>query len=399
MIIFGGPNTFPMEKFIANNPTTLHFGKNVLADLGHTIELYGKKVLLVYGKGSVVRSGLYDRVKKTLQDMNAEVCEYGGIKSNPVIQDVDAAAEIGRKNNVDVILAVGGGSVIDSAKIISIAIPVLHSAWAFYTYKAKPLKAVPLVTILTLAATGTEMNPFAVLSNHETMVKDGYGNKLIYPAHSFLDPQLTYSVPKDYTAYGIADLIAHSFEAWFGAGEATLTDRFIVSIIREAMANGPALLKDLQNYDLRERIMYAATMALNGLTLYGKQSGDWGVHSIGHVLSLLYDIPHGASLTIAYPAWMRYLQSRIPDRIAELGSSVFMEKLSAEQSIQKIEDLFRSLECPVRLSEMNIPGIDKDVILQTMISNKVSGVNNKLKKEDYPGIVDLMWSYRDKVTK
>ncbi|MCX6250246.1 MAG: iron-containing alcohol dehydrogenase [Bacteroidetes bacterium] len=380
-----------MEKFTAYNPVTLHFGKDVLNEFGNTLLQYGKKILLVYGQGSIKKTGLYDKVGNYLKEINATVIEYEGIKPNPIIQDVDVAAELGRKHKVDVILAVGGGSVIDSAKIISITIPVQHSGWDFYTGKAKPLKAVPLITILTLAATGTEMNPFAVLSNHETMVKDGYGNKLLYPAHSFLDPQLTMTVPKSHTAYGIADLIAHCLEAWFGNGDSSLGDRFIVSIIREAMDYGPQLLGDLCNYELREKIMYAATMALNGLTLQGKSSGDWGVHSVGHILSLLYDVPHGASLTIVYPAWMRLVKDRIPDRIAFLGSSLFDQQLSAAETIEKLEAFFRSIDCPVCLSGMDIPGVDKNAVYETMISNKVSGANIKLTSKDYLPLIDLFW--------
>ena len=378
-----------MENFIAHNPTALHFGKNVLRDLGSIINIYGKKVLLVYGKESVKKSGLYDQIIKYLQEINCEVYEISSIKPNPIVQDVDAAAKVGRDNHVNVILAVGGGSVIDSAKMISITIPVQHSAWDFMSHKAKPHKAIPLVAVLTLAATGTEMNPFAVISNHDVLVKDGYGSPLLYPAHSFLDPQLTFSVPRNYTAYGVADLIAHCFEAWFGVGEASLSDRFVVSIVQEAMESGPPLLNDLRNYSLREKIMYSATMALNGLTLHGRISGDWGVHSIGHILSLLYDIPHGASLTIVYPAWLRFMKNRIPERISLLGSELFRETLSVDEAISKIEAFFCSINCPVRLSDMAIPNVQKEMIYKTMVNNKVSGVNLKLKEKDYNELIEL----------
>jgi len=378
-----------MESFIANNPTVLHFGKDVLSGLGTVLERYGDKVLLVYGKGSVKKTGLYDTVMGILKEIHAEVYEYSGIRPNPVIEDVDAAADFGRTHGVDVILAVGGGSVIDSAKIISVTIPVLHPAWDFIKHKTKPKKAVPLVCILTLAATGTEMNSFAVISNHAAKFKDGYGSPLMYPVHSFLDPQLTVTVPRNYTAYGIADLIAHCFEAWFGAGDATLSDRFVLSIVQEAIQYGPLLLKDPDNYTLREKIMYAATMALNGLTMHGKKSGDWGVHGIAHILSLLYDIPHGASLTIVYPAWMRHLQARIPERIAMLGSGMYNESISAGQAIDRIEELFRTLECPVRLSETGICGTDKIKIRETLVINKVSGNNMKLTKADYDPLIEL----------
>jgi alcohol dehydrogenase YqhD (iron-dependent ADH family) len=377
-----------MENFIYCNSTTLHFGKNCIYGLNNVIQQYGKKVLFVYGKGSIKKTGLYDTVSDYLKELHAEVFEYSGIRSNPVIEDVEAAAALGRKYKVDVILAVGGGSVIDSAKFVSITIPVPHPAWDFITRKAKPEKAVPLICILTLAATGTEMNPFAVISNHDAKFKDGYGSSLMYPAHSFLDPQLTLTVPLDYTAYGIADLIAHSFEAWFGPGEATLSDRFIISIIQEAMQYGPPLLKDLHNYELREKIMFAATMALNGLTLMGKKSGDWAVHGIGHILSLLYDIPHGASLSIVYPAWLKYIEKKHPERIGLLGSGIFNQQLTSYETIWRIEEMFRSLECPVRLSETGIT-VNKQKILETLVLNKVTGENYSLNEEDLRKIVEL----------
>jgi alcohol dehydrogenase YqhD (iron-dependent ADH family) len=377
-----------MENFVFCNPTTLHFGRNSVNELSNVLQHYGKKVLLVYGKGSIKRTGLYDRVMSTLKEVNAEVFEYEGIQSNPLIEDVEAAAAIGRKHGVECILAVGGGSVIDSAKFISITIPVQHPAWDFITRKAKPEKAIPLICILTLAATGTEMNPFAVISKHDSNFKDGFGSPFTYPAHSFLDPQLTITVPRNYTAYGIADLIAHSFEAWFGAGDSTLGDRFIISIIREAMQYGPELLKDLNNYELREKIMYAATMALNGLTLQGKKSGDWAVHGIGHILSLLYNIPHGATLTIVYPAWLKYIEKKYPERIGMLGSGIFNEAMTSHEAIWRIEEMFRSLECPVRLSEMGIT-VSKQKILEMLVVNKICGANYILKEEDLRKIVEL----------
>ena len=377
-----------MENFVFCNPTTLHFGRNSVNELSNVLQNYGKKVLLVYGKGSIKRTGLYERVMSTLKEVHAEVFEYEGIQSNPLIEDVEAAAAIGRKHGVECILAVGGGSVIDSAKFISITIPVQHPAWDFITRKAKPEKAIPLICILTLAATGTEMNPFAVISKHDSNFKDGFGSPFMYPAHSFLDPQLTITVPRNYTAYGIADLIAHSFEAWFGAGDSTLGDRFIISIIREAMQYGPELLKDLNNYELREKIMYAATMALNGLTLQGKKSGDWVVHGIGHILSLLYDIPHGATLTIVYPAWLKYIEKKYPERIGMLGSGIFNEAMTSHEAIWRIEEMFRSLECPVRLSEMGIT-VSKQKILEMLVVNKICGANYILKEEDLRKIVEL----------
>ena len=378
-----------MENFIAFNPVTLHFGKNILSTLGITLKEFGNRVLLIYGKGSVRKSGLYDMIRNDLKIREFEVFEYGGIRSNPVIEDVDAAAKVGREHHVDVILAVGGGSVIDSAKIISVSIPVQNPGWDFFTGQAKARKSVPLIAVLTLAATGSEMNPFAVITNHALRQKSAFGSPFTFPKHSFLDPQLTLTVPRDYTAYGIADLFAHCLEAWFGIGETTLTDRFVSSILQEAMYFGPKLLDDLQNYEYREKIMFAATMALNGISMYGRSTGDWGVHSTGHCLSLLYDIPHGASLTIVYPAWMKYFKNKIGERINLLGSELFHGTLSTDESIDRIEAFFRLIGCPTRLSDLGISGDLEQLIYESMVINKVSGANMKMTAEDYPTLIRL----------
>lgn len=379
-----------MERFIMYNPVKLHFGRGVVDSLGNTISKYGIKVLLVYGGGSIKKNGIYDRVMQQLTKARVEVFEYSGIRPNPIIEDVDAASVLGREKQVEVILAVGGGSVIDSAKIISITIPVEHSGWDFIKDKATPKVAVPLISVLTLAATGTEMNRFAVVQNNLTKEKRGYGNLLTYPKESFLDPAYTLTVPADYTAYGITDLIAHCLESYFGEGESTLSDRFVYAIIREALDYGPKLMDDLQNYGLREKIMYAATNALNNLTAYGRKSGDWGVHSIGHVLSVLYDIPHGASLSIVYPAWLKLLKGKIPERIAELGENIFQTQ-SADGTIRELESFFMNIHSPVRLRELNInAGAKGEEILRTLIHNKAGGNFHKLYEKDYLKLIRLM---------
>ena len=378
-----------MHNFNIDNPTILHFGRDVMNDLGKTIALYGKKVLLVYGGGSIKKNGIYDKTLEQLQSIGAEVVEFHGIKPNPLVDDVNEAAELGRKHNVDVILAVGGGSVIDSAKVIAVSIPLQTSAWRVMIGLDKPKKAVPLITVLTLAATGTEMNMFAVLQNEEANKKIGYGHKLMYPKHSFLDPQHTFSVPKDYTAYGIVDLMAHCLENYFGKGEASLSDRFVFSILNEAIEYGPKLLENLDNYDLRAKIMYAATMALNGLTAYGRESGDWGVHDIGHTLSVLFDTPHGASLSVAYPAWLKLQKDKMPDRITQLGRAVFGTE-NPDKTIAALEGFFISIGSPVNLSKAGIDADKKPLIIETMIKNKVRGANFRISDEEKAQIVELM---------
>jgi len=379
-----------MENFVMHNPVKLHFGRGVVEDLGDAISKYGKKVLFVYGGGSIKKNGIYEQVMIQLNKIGADVFEYQGIKPNPIIEDVDAAAALGREKQADVILAVGGGSVIDSAKIIAVTVPANHSGWEFMKGRKKPKSALPLIAVLTLAATGTEMNRFAVVQNDKTKEKIGTGWPLTYPKESFLDPAYTISVNKDYTGYGIADLVAHCLEAWFGEGEASLSDRFVASIVREAMVYGPPLMDDLDNYALREKIMYAATSALNNLTMYGRKNGDWGVHSLGHVLSVLYDVPHGASLSIVYPAWMKLLKEQAGDRIIELGINLF-DTDTVEETIFELEQFFVSIECPTRLSDVGIDAKEKgEEIVRTMLLNKASGNHHKLGERDYRRLIELM---------
>ncbi len=380
-----------MVDFKIDNPTVIHFGKDVISKVGKVVSTYGKKVLFVYGKGSIKTNGIYDAIMEQLNNIQAEVIEFGGIKPNPIVEDVNDAVELGREKDVDVIVAVGGGSVIDSAKIISITIPLDTSAWRVMIKMVKPDKAIPVISVLTLAATGTEMNQFAVLQSGQAKKKLGIGYKQMYPKHSFLNPEFTYTVPKNYTAFGIVDLIAHAMENYFGKGEATLSDRFVFAVIKEAVEYGPALLDNLHDYGLRGKIMYASTNALNGLTMYGRETGEWGVHDMGHVISVLFDTPHGATLSIVYPAWLKHHQNKTSDRISKLGKAVFGVD-SPEETILKFEDFFRSIESPVRLQEAGIKEKDRDELETTMIKNKVNGMHHKLEKEDVEKIIDLMYA-------
>ncbi len=373
-----------MENFVIYNPVKLHFGKDVVHKLGDAASAIGKKALLVYGGGSVKANGAYDQTVKSLKEAGVELVEYNGIRSNPIIEDVDKAAELARKEQIDMIVAVGGGSVIDSAKYISISTPAGHSGWDFITGDKKPKEAIPLLAVLTLAATGTEMNPVAVVQNNREKKKAGFGHPLMFPKHSFLDPSFTTSVPGDYTAYGVVDLIAHALEAWFGEGDTSLTDRFIISIIQEALDYGPALMDDPENYQLRAKIMYAATMALNGLTHQGKKSGDWGVHDIGHNMSVLWDVPHGASLSIAFPVWMELQKNRIPERISELGQALF-QTADVDDTIRQLKTFFSRLGSPVKLAEAGVETGEEaqKELLDNMRANKANGIIHKLSDEDY----------------
>jgi len=378
-----------MENFNIYNPVRLFFGQQISSSLGGVLNTYGKRVLLVYGKGSVIKYGYYGQIMDILNAGGFEVTEYSGIKSNPVIEDVRAAVKLGKENRVDVVLALGGGSVIDSAKIITLGLQTELDPWNFMTWKAKPEKATPLVAILTLAATGTEMNAAAVVQNHETGEKLGFVNELIFPKASFLNPEFTLSVPKNYTAYGIVDLIAHALEAYFGAGEPSVTDHITFSIIKDAMQWGPKLLNDLQNPEYRANIMLDATLALNGTTTYGKKGGDWGVHGLGHELSLLFDTPHGASLSIAYPAWLKLQKTKCAHRISKLGKALF-DTTDVDATIEQLTAFFVSLDSPTTLADINV-GKDKHaLIVEQYRKNKVSGMHYQLTEEDHQALVKLM---------
>jgi alcohol dehydrogenase YqhD (iron-dependent ADH family) len=378
-----------MENFVAHNPTRLYFGKGSVAELGSVASALGKRALIVYGKGSVLKNGSYHDTVLQLKNNSIDIVEFSGIKPNPVVADVDEAARTGIREKVDMVVAVGGGSVIDSAKIIAVCIADQVKGWDVMTRKHIPAAAIPLITVLTLAATGTEMNAASVLQNPETDQKIGYRHELLYPAFSFLDPTYTLSVPANYTAYGIVDLVAHSLEAWFGYGKADLSDRFVIAIIKEAIEIGPLLMNDLTNYEYRERIMWAATCALNDTAYHGRSSGDWGVHALGHTLSYLYDTAHGATLSIFYPAWMRHIGGRKPERIVQLGKALFGSE-TAEDTARAFATFFRSLGSPVNAADAGIGKDKAPEILSLLNKNRASGIHVPLNESDRKAMIDLI---------
>ena len=379
-----------IENFTAYNPVKLHFGKGIISKLGNTTAKYGKKVLLIYGKGSVKKYGYYDQVREQLKSAELEIVEYSGIKPNPVIEDVRMAADLGRREQIDVIIALGGGSVIDSSKIIAASVASGYDGWDIIKRKVKPGKTIPLICVLTLAATGTEMNAGAVVQNHDTGEKIGFVDEINFPKESFLDPSFTVTVPKNHTTYGIVDLIAHALELYFGEGEPPVIDHITFDIIKDAMHWGPKLLNDLKNVDLRGNIMLDATLALNGLTRYGKKNGDWGVHAIGHELSLLYDMPHGASLSIVYIAWLKLHKDRVQDRIIKMGENLFGTE-TVDGTIEALRSFFQNIDAPVTLQDESIGQDQKETIIRQLDKNGVTGMHHDLTGDDRRKIVDLMF--------
>lgn len=380
-----------MENFIAYNPTKLFFGKSSCQNMHKNIVNLGKKALLLYGKSSAKKYGYYGIITEQLEKAGINFVEYSGIKPNPIIKDVQAAIKLCNEEKVDFIVALGGGSVIDSAKITAIAYANGQAPWDIMKYRVKVDKSIPIITVLTYAATGTEMNGAAVIQNHKTHEKIGYVNELIFPTQSYLDPTFTVTLDKKNTVYGIVDMIAHTLEAYFAAGTANLSDRFVVSLLNEVMEVTPKLLKNLSDYDYRARILWASTVALNGTMYHGRaSSGDWGVHSIGHVLSYLFDTPHGATLSVAFPAWMKHLKPKISERLQKLGYLLTGEDITDDKTISFIENFFAKIGAPVTLEELEICRSDHNSILKYMEHNKVSGMNYALNNDDYEAILRLM---------
>lgn len=382
-----------MKNFVFKNPTKLIFGKDQIEHLKSEIPKYGKKVLLVYGGGSIKRNGIYDRVVNIFQELAVKWFELPGVEPNPRIETVRRGVDICKRESIDLILAVGGGSVIDCAKAIAAGAKYDGDPWDLVINKAKVEDALPIGTILTLAATGSEMNPSSVITNWETKEKIGWGSAKVYPRFSILDPVHTYTVPKDQTIYGIVDIMSHVFEHYFHREENTpLQDRFCESILLTVMETAPKLLNDLENYEYRETILYCGTMALNGVVSMGLQ-GDWATHELEHAVSAIYDIPHGGGLAILFPNWMKHVLPENPERFKQLAVRVFgvdpdgksVEEIGME-GINRLRKFWNSLGAPSKLSDYGIDDSRIDDLVNHALRNGPIGVFKKLEREDAEAI-------------
>lgn len=385
-----------MDKFSYYNPTKLIFGKGQLSRLKKEITLYGNKVLLVYGGGSIKRNGIYEQVLTILNDLNLKVTEFAGVEPNPRISTARKGIEICKNEGIDFILAVGGGSVIDCSKLIAAGALYDGDAWDIVIQKTRPSEALPLGTILTLAATGSEMNAGSVITNWETGEKYGWGSPYVFPKFSILDPTFTVTVPKDHTVYGIVDIMSHVFEQYFHHAENTpLQDRFCESLLKTVMETAPNLINDLQNYEYRETLLYSGTIALNNSLAMGS-AGDWASHDIEHAISALYDIPHAGGLAIIFPQWMRYVSKAYPQKIAQLATRVFDVDPSGKsylevalEGINRLELFWRSLGAPNRLHNYNIDSSRLEEIAERALRRGTLGSYQKLEYEDVLEILKM----------
>lgn len=315
-----------MHDFTFQNPVKIHFGHEKLALIGEELKKFGKRVLLTYGGGSIKRIGLYDRVVEEVKKAGMELYELPGIEPNPRIGSVREGARLCKELGIDVLLAVGGGSTIDCTKWIAAAACVDHDAWDFFDYEKWPPvnKALPIVSVLTLSATGSEMDSGGVISNPETDDKRGRLSPLLFPKVSFLDPTLTYTVSPYQTACGSADIFSHLMEEYFTTGEPMfMIDTFIEGMMRTIVRYAPVAMREPDNYEARANLMWASSWAINGLI--GADKGQaWSCHPMEHELSAVYDITHGHGLAILSPRWLEFcLDDETMPRIARFGISVF----------------------------------------------------------------------------
>lgn len=347
-----------MNNFTFHIPTDIRFGKGQVDVLPDELKKYGSRVLLVYGGGSIKKTGLYDKVISLLKDF--EIFELPGIEPNPKLSSVRMGVDICKKNNIDVILAVGGGSCIDAAKHISCGAYYDGDPWDLMLDRSKMTKALPVAVVLTICATGSEMNSGAVISNEDTNEKLEINGPILYPVLSICDPQYLYTLPKKQTAAGTADIISHVFEQYFQPNdEAFITDRLSEAVLKTCFKYGKLALDEPQNYEARSNLMWASTVGLNHLLTVGK-GGAWSVHPIEHELSAFYDITHGDGLAILTPAWMRYvLDDTTVDRFCMYAKNVWDIEdddkfVAANKAISKTEEYFKLLGLPGKLSEVGI---------------------------------------------
>lgn len=349
-----------MNNFHYSIPTEIYFGKGQIESLKQ-IAQFGKKVLLVYGGQSIKKMGLYDRVLSVLHDCQMTVFELCGVEPNPKIESVRKGVQICKEEQIDVVLPVGGGSVLDCAKVIAAGAKYDGDAWDLVLDGSKIQAALPLVTVLTLSATGSEMDPFAVISDMEKNEKWGTASPLLKPRFSVLDPTYTFSVSKKQTAAGTADIMSHIFENYFtNVQGAFVQARFCESLLKTCIKYGPIALKDPDNYEARANLMWTSSLAINGLLQLGAEV-TWCVHPMEHELSAFYDITHGEGLAILTPVWMEYvLSEKTAAKFAEYGENVFdlpkgqSEMETAKKAISCTKDFFRIMGLPQTLSDVGI---------------------------------------------
>lgn len=369
-----------MNNFIYDIPVKVYFGENQLSHLGEELKKFGNKVLLTYGGGSIKRIGLYDKVIAELSKAGMEIFELSGIEPNPRIESVREGAEMCKKHNIDVLLAVGGGSTIDATKFMAAGACVDHDPWDFLNEKWAPIeKALPIITILTLSATGSEMDSGGVISNLSTKDKIGRMAPPMLPKVSFLDPTLTYSVNAFHTACGAADMMSHILEVYFNMQQDLfMLDCFMEGLMKTIIKYAPIAIKQPDNYEARANLMWTSSWAINGFIDGGKRQA-WSCHPIEHELSAIYDITHGLGLAIVTPRWMEYcLDQTTVSKYVQFAVNVFdvdksLEPMdAAREGIRLLSDFFfKTLGLQSTFTEIGVKQADFSVMAHKACGNGI----------------------------
>ncbi|MDD2510185.1 MAG: iron-containing alcohol dehydrogenase [Syntrophomonas sp.] len=382
-----------MLNFDIHFPTRIHFGRGKIEELAREILVYGRRVLLVYGGGSIKRSGLYEQVVNIFDDFGITHLELSGVQPNPRISSVRQGVELCKEHEIELVLAVGGGSTIDCAKIIAAGAGYEGDAWDFFTRRARINYALPLGCILTLAATGSEMNGNAVISNKETEQKLGTGSTVLIPRFSILDPEYSFSVPPEQTAAGTVDIMSHVFEQYFSPTPGTfIQDRLAEAMLKTCIHYGPIALAEPDNYEARANLMWTGSLALNGLLGAGKRT-DWATHDIEHEISALYDITHGLGLAILTPYWMHYVMDEVTaPRLADYARQVWSiegteDLIVARAGIKKTAEFFRSLHLAGSLSEI---GVESDRLIEMAEKATAHGTLGSFKKLEFSDVLKIL---------
>ncbi|OIP55206.1 MAG: NADH-dependent alcohol dehydrogenase [Helicobacteraceae bacterium CG2_30_36_10] len=345
-----------MNNFTYYNPTKIEFGKEKENNIGQYLEQSGiKKVLLVYGGGSIKQNGLYEKIITSLNKNNIKFEELSGVVSNPLLSKVNEGIKIAKKSNVEAILGVGGGSVADSAKAIAAGAKYDGDVWDFFINKAIITQALPVFTVMTLSATASEMNGNSVIINSDTKQKYSIGSVLVNPVISVINPELMKTVSPEYLAYSAVDVISHCIEAYFTASvHPKFNSRIVESIIKTVMQTTETLLENPNDYDARAEFAWAAIQGLNGLTTAGTEGGIFPNHMIEHSLSALFNVPHGAGLAVVIPAWMKWYKAQNIPQFKRFSKEIFYSE-DENEGIDKLEKWFCKIGAPVTFKEINIP--------------------------------------------
>jgi len=386
-----------MNSFVYDIPTRVYFGANQLHNLGPELKKYGKKVLLCYGGGSIKKIGLYDQILKEIENAGLELYECDGIEPNPRIYSVTKGAEICKKEKIDVLLAVGGGSVIDCTKFIGAATYYDGEAWDILEGKVKVEKCLPIITVLTLAATGSEMDDGGVISNPETNDKIDRMFSCMQPKVSFLDPKNTFTVSEYQTACGAADIFSHIIETYFNpTGSMYMLDSFMEGMMKTVIKYAPIAMKEPENYEARANLMWTSSWAINGFA-GSCQTCEWSCHPMEHELSAYYDITHGLGLAILTPRWMKHvLDESTVDRFYQYGVNVFgidptLSKMEvANKSIELTSEfLYKKLGIKSRLSEIGIDRTHFSIMAKKACSDGTLHGFKDLKQDDIESIFEM----------